>query len=223
MNTSDFDDHLLMVDASAGDVDAFGRLYDRFCDRAYRVAYSICREEGQAQDAVQEAFLMLWRNRTMYSPARGTFAGWLITTVRYRALDLARSDANQVAHRAHDDDCLDEHPGPEDVSETVLQRETAGELRALLSDLPDEQQEVIVLAFYGQLSHTEIASQLGLPTGTVKGRMRLGLRKLRESMDRQPAPYEQISDSESHQLAIRPEPRLRRGFRRSTHEQQLFS
>ena len=170
-----------MSEVSAGSVGAFGQLYDRFCDRAYGVAYSVCRDEGRAQDAVQEAFLALWTSRTSYRPQRGTVAAWLLTVVRYRAIDLARRNGSHAAHWASEDR-LDQRHAPDDVHAAIVERDTADRLRAALTRLPDEQQEVIVLAYYGQLSHTEIATQLRLPPGTVKGRMRLGLHKLRASI-----------------------------------------
>lgn len=171
-----------MSEVSASSVEAFGQLYDRFCDRAYGVAYSVCRDEGRAQDAVQEAFLSIWNSRTSYRPQRGTVAGWLLTVVRYRAIDLARRNGNHAGHWASDDH-LDDRPALDDVNATVIERDTADRLRASLTLLSDEQQEVIALAYYGQLSHTEIAAHLRLPPGTVKGRMRLGLKKLRASLD----------------------------------------
>lgn len=171
----------LMSEVSAGSVEAFGHLYDRFCHRAYGVAYSVCRDEGRAQDAVQEAFLSLWTGRTGYRPQRGTVAAWLLTMVRYRAIDLARRNRNHAARWAGDIQ-LEARQAPDDVGATVIERDSADRLRALLARLPDEQQEVIALAYFGELTHTEIAAQLRLPAGTVKGRMRLGLEKLRSSM-----------------------------------------
>ena len=182
MEAGDSEDRQLMSAVSAGNVEAFGQVYDRFCNRAYGVAYSVCRDEGRAQDAVQDAFLALWTSRASYRPERGTVAAWLLTVVRYRAIDLARRDGNQRADLGGDDR-LRQFAASDDVSATVIERETASRLRAALGRLADEQQEVITLAFYGQLSHTEIATQLRLPPGTVKGRMRLGLQKLRSSMD----------------------------------------
>lgn len=181
MKSASPDDRELMAEVSAGSVEAFGRLYDRFCNRAYGVAYSVCRDEGRAQDAVQEAFLSLWKSRASYNPQRGTVAAWLLAVVRYRAIDLVRRDGDRAA-RWGTDDRLDKRPAPDDVDATVAERDTADRLRASLARLPDAQREVITLAYYGQLSHTEIASQLRLPPGTVKGRTRLGLQKLRASM-----------------------------------------
>lgn len=172
------DDRRLMREVSAGSIAAFGELYDRFCQRAYGVAFSVCGDEGRAQDAVQEAFLSLWKSRASYRSQRGSVAAWLLTVVRYRAIDVARRDGTHVARWASDDR-LDERSAPDNVSDSVIERDDAGHLRGALALLSDEQREVITLAYYGQLSHTEIATRLGLASGTVKGRMRLGLQKLR--------------------------------------------
>ncbi len=177
------DDSQLMLQVSAGSVEAFGELYDRFCDRAHRVAFAVCRDEDRAQDAVQDAFLSLWKNRASYRPQRGSVAAWVLTGVRYRAIDVARRNGTHASHCA-DDDRLGERPALDDVSEKVIQRDDADRLQSSLAQLPENQREVITLTYYGQLSHTEIAAQLDLPTGTVKGRMRLGLQKLRANTER---------------------------------------
>ena len=178
-------DAALMDRVSVGNVEAFTTLYDRYCHRAYRVALSVCRDDSRAQDAVQDAFLSLWNNRASYHPQRGTVAAWLLTVVRYRAIDLARSNGRHEDRRAGDDQ-LEHHAGPDDIPQEIINRADADRLHASLALLPVLQEQVITLAFYGQLSHTEIAIQLDLPPGTVKGRMRLGLKKLRADID-QPA------------------------------------
>ena len=194
-------DQQLMSEVSAGSVEAFARLYDRFCQRAFRVAQAICRDESRAQDAVQEAFVSVWSSRTSYTAARGTVAGWLLTVVRHRAVDLARSNGRHVAHGAGFEQ-LDEHPAPVDICAAVTERDAAAHLRALMTRLPDEQREVIVLAYYGQLTHSEIATQLGLPPGTVKGRMRLGLEKLRAGMVMpRPAPRSALVSGSAQRVA----------------------
>jgi RNA polymerase sigma-70 factor (ECF subfamily) len=174
----------LMAEVSAGNVQAFVELYDRYHDRAYRVARSICHDDTRAQDAVQEAFLSVWKRRDSYRPLQGTPAAWLLTVVRYRAIDLTRSHARHTVPRTIDVE-VEKFPAPDDVAETVIRREQTDRLHASLATLPEAQAEVIALAYYGQLSHTAIARELGLPTGTVKGRMRLGLQKLRDEL--QPA------------------------------------
>ncbi len=176
-------DEQLMAHAQAGAVDAFGELYDRYSARAYRVALSVCRDHDRAQDAVQDAFLAVWKSRASYQTHRGTVAAWLLSSVRHRAIDVARHNARQISRCAGDDDRAEDRPAIDDVCEQVIQRDDAAALHAMLARLPDAQQEVITLAFYGQLSHTEIATHLGLPAGTVKGRMRLGLQKLQAGIE----------------------------------------
>jgi RNA polymerase sigma-70 factor (ECF subfamily) len=173
----------LMDGVSVGNVKAFTTLYDRYCHRAYSVALSVCRDDGRAQDAVQDAFLSLWNSRASYHPQRGTATAWLLTVVRYRAIDLARSHGGHE-HRRAGDEQLQHHAGPDDILQETIDREQADHLHVSLALLPVLQEQVITLAFYGQLSHTEIATQLGLPPSTVKGRMRLGLKKLRADIDR---------------------------------------
>ena len=178
------EDQALMAAEGAESVDAFGELYDRYFDRAYRVARTVCRDDDRAQDAVQDAFLSVWRTRASYQTQRGSVAAWLLTTVRYRAIDLMRGSGRHLARRA-DEDRLEAHLASDDVADRVIHRDEAARLKARLAMLPEAQQEVITLAYYGELSHTEIATHLGLPAGTVKGRMRLGLQKLRDTLDRQ--------------------------------------
>jgi RNA polymerase sigma-70 factor, ECF subfamily len=170
-----------MMRIQGGSHDAFAALYDRYCDRAYRVARSVCFDDAYAEDAVQEAFASIWRSRATYRPEQPSAAAWILTLVRHRAIDIKRRDSTQRTHRVSDD-ALERQPADDDVAGQTESRLEARDLRALLDGLPDAQREVIVLAFYGQLTHTEIASQLDLPVGTVKGRMRLGLHKLLEAV-----------------------------------------
>jgi hypothetical protein len=94
------DERRLMAEVSAGSVGAFGPLYDRCCIRAYRVAYSICRDDDRAQGAVQEAFLSIWNSRASYRQQRGTVAAWLLTVVRHRAIELERRNGRDAIRRA---------------------------------------------------------------------------------------------------------------------------
>jgi RNA polymerase sigma-70 factor (ECF subfamily) len=170
-------DDELMSEVNAGSVQSFIDLYDRYCHRAYQVARAVCRDDGRAQEAVQDGFLSVWNGRANYRPQQGTVAAWLLTVVRYRAIDIARANHKHASRRARVDQ-LTELEAFDDPFETVVKRDDAQRLQASLAMLPDAQAEVIMLAYYGELSHTEIAAHLGLPAGTVKGRMRLGLQKL---------------------------------------------
>ncbi|MDP2710591.1 MAG: sigma-70 family RNA polymerase sigma factor [Solirubrobacteraceae bacterium] len=171
-----------MADVKAGSADALGVLHDRYCDRTYSIARSVCRDDGRAQDAVQETFIAIWKARATYEQ-RGNVAAWVLTIARRRAIDIARRNDPHVARRASDE-WLDTVPAPGCVAEHVQRRMQARGLQGLLAELPEPQREVIALAFYGQLTHTEIAEHLQLAAGTVKGRMRLGLQRLRGDIQR---------------------------------------
>lgn len=172
-----------MAAAQAGEAAALGRLFDRHSTRAYRVARSICRDHAKSEDAVQDAYLAVWRGRAAYDPARGEVEPWLLTAVRNRALDLLRRESRHDVRRVGEQ-WLETRSAPEDVARVAVDRIYAEhDLRGRLGDLPPAQCEAIVLAYYGQLTCTEIANRLGIPMGTVKGRLRLGLGKLRCALD----------------------------------------
>ena len=170
-----------MAQIRAGRVEAFEVLYDRYADRAYRVAISIGLDDGRAQDAVQEAFLSVWRSRGSFRRERGTLAAWLLSTVRHRAIDLARRNEKHASRAS--DRRVDAMAAPEDVAEEAIRREGIAHVTASLAGLAPAQQEAIALAYYGGLSHSEIATRLGVPAGTVKGRIRLGVQRLRLEAD----------------------------------------
>ena len=179
-------DDELMAQIQAGSSDAFAALYDRYRDRSYRVARAVCHDRGRSEDAVQEAFIAVWRSRDTYRAQQGSVAAWLLTVVRNRAIDAVRRHDKHASRRVGDDR-LDGHAAPDDVAGHVAARADSERLRPLLARIPDAQREVIALAFYGELSHAEIAARLELPPGTVKGRMRLGLSKLRDELGRSEA------------------------------------
>jgi RNA polymerase sigma-70 factor (ECF subfamily) len=175
-------DDVLMREVQAGQRVALGELYDRFSPRAYRVALSVCHDRECAQDAVQDAFVSMWSSRATYEPERGSVVGWAMSIVRYRAGYLARrrlvnAGVQEGAAR------LDQQPAQDDVQQDFAVRDQSEELGHLLARLPPAQSEVIRLGFFDGLTHREIARRLALPPGTVKGRMRLGLTKLRSELD----------------------------------------
>jgi RNA polymerase sigma-70 factor, ECF subfamily len=159
---------------------AFEVFYDRHGGVAYSLAYRIVGERGAAEDVTQEAFISIWRSGARYDAARGSVRTWMLGIVRNRAIDFLRSKAGRAPKLDFDDDSILEHrPAAEQTESEALQRETAEEVRGALDELPGEQAKVIQLAYFGGFSHSEIAGMLGVPLGTVKGRMRLGLEKIR--------------------------------------------
>jgi RNA polymerase sigma-70 factor (ECF subfamily) len=167
-----------MEHIAAGSADALGELYDRYSDRAFRVARSVCANHGAAEDAVQEAFVSIFRRGRSYRPERGTVAAWVLTVVLHRAIDVGRMEGRHSTRRAADDG-LAFLPTPGDVVDQAAARIDAARIRAAVAALPDSQREAITLAYYGELTHVEIAERLDVPFGTVKGRIRLGMDKLR--------------------------------------------
>jgi len=160
--------------------DAFEVFYDRHGGVAYSLAYRIVGERGAAEDVTQEAFISIWRSGARYDAARGSVRTWMLGIVRNRAIDALRSKTGKAPKLDFDDDSILEHrPAAEQTESEALQRETAQEVRGALGELPGEQAKVIQLAYFGGFSHSEIAGMLGVPLGTVKGRMRLGLEKIR--------------------------------------------
>ena len=175
-------DAVLMRDVQAGERRALGELYGRFAVRAFRTALSVCHDRECAEDAVQDAFVSMWSSRSTYQPTRGPVVGWAMTIVRHRAIYLARRRA-LAAVREEGASSLERQPAGDDVCGELDARLERERLAQLLTRLPPAQREVIQLGFFDGLTHEQIARRLALPPGTVKGRMRLGLRKLRYELD----------------------------------------
>jgi RNA polymerase sigma-70 factor, ECF subfamily len=173
-------DEELMPLVGRKDPEAFEVLYDRHGGVAYSLAYRIVGERTAAEEVTQEAFISVWRSGARFDATRGSVRSWLLSVVRNRAIDFLRSKAGKAPKLTFDDDAvLAQQQAPEMTEEEALRRETADEVRGAIGKLPGEQSKVIQLAYFGGFSHSEIAEILGLPMGTVKGRMRLGLEKIR--------------------------------------------
>jgi RNA polymerase sigma-70 factor, ECF subfamily len=173
-------DEELMPLVGRKDPEAFEVLYDRHGGVAYSLAYRIVGDRAAAEEVTQEAFISVWRSGARFDAARGSVRSWLLSVVRNRAIDFLRSKAGKAPKLDFDDEsALEQRPATERTEEEALRRETAGEIRGALGKLPGEQSKVIELAYFGGFSHSEIAEILSLPMGTVKGRMRLGLEKIR--------------------------------------------
>lgn len=162
-----------------GDARAFEVVFDRHADAAFSLAYRMCGRRSTAEDVVQEAFLSLWRSGARYDPSRGSVRSWILGVVRNRSVDLFRRDLVRTARDVNADDAVQRLPAVDDVAGEAERREDAGQIRRALRELPADQRRVIELAYFGGFTHSQIAELLALPAGTVKGRMRLGLTKLR--------------------------------------------
>jgi RNA polymerase sigma-70 factor (ECF subfamily) len=171
-----------MALVAEGDPHAFAFLYERHVRAAVALATQMCTRRVIAEEVVQEAFLSFWRSRRYFDRSRGSVRAWVLGIVRNRAIDVLRQS---VAHQAAEgsDRCLEELLEARELTDgEVGRRESARELMAALDGLPREQSRVITLAYYGGYTYAEIASILDTPIGTVKGRMRLGLRKMAVSV-----------------------------------------
>jgi RNA polymerase sigma-70 factor (ECF subfamily) len=173
-------DEDLMTLVERRDQRAFEVIYDRHGGAAYSLAHRIVGDPQTAEDVTQEAFLSIWRSGGRYDRARGSVRSWTLGVTRNRAIDALRRQAGKAPKLDFDDDAaLEAQPAAELTDSEAIRRETARRVRGALARLPDEQSEVIGLAYFGGFTHAEIAQMLGMPLGTVKGRMRLGLEKVR--------------------------------------------
>ena len=172
-------DEDLIVLVADGQARAFEIVFDRHGGAAFSLAYTISGRRGVAEDVVLEAFLSLWRTGERYDRACGSVRWWLLTVVHRRAIDALRSGAVHEGRQFDDEGFFERMEAPGGTEVEVARREGAREVRGALDELPTGQRNVIELAYFGGCTHTEIAAMLSLPVGTVKGRMRLGLTRLR--------------------------------------------
>lgn len=169
-------DEDLLEATGAGDEDALGALYDRFGHVAYGVALRVLRDQALAEDAVQEAFLAIWRSADAYRRERAKPATWILTLVHRRAVDLVRREDRRRGEP------LDEAPDEAGagVAEEADLREHRARVQRALKQLPHDQRQALELAYYGGYTQSELADRLGVPLGTIKSRMFAGLNRLRE-------------------------------------------
>jgi RNA polymerase sigma-70 factor (ECF subfamily) len=172
-------DEDLMQLVHAGDERAFEIIFERHSTVAFSLAYRMCGRHTMAEDVVQDAFLSLWRSGARYDRGRGSVRSWVLGVVRNRAIDAFRRDTVRAGRDVADDGALERLPAAQRTDAEVQRRDEAQQVRSALGELPEEQRQVIALAYFGGFSHSQIAEMLKLPAGTVKGRMRLGLSKLR--------------------------------------------
>ena len=167
---------------AAGDADALQGLYDQTSRSVFGLVVRILEDPSAAEEVALEVFTQVWRQAERYDARRGTPSAWLLTIARSRAIDRLRSTRMQRT-RTDPISVVAERPSTEVApDESAADEERRRVVRAALDSLPPEQREVIELAYFGGLSHSEIAARLSQPLGTVKTRTRLGLIRLREAL-----------------------------------------
>jgi RNA polymerase sigma-70 factor (ECF subfamily) len=179
-------DEELMQLVRAGDANAFEVVFDRHAGAAFSLAYRMCGRQAMAEDVVQEAFVSLWRSGARYDATRGSVRTWVLSVVRNRAIDAFRRESAKGSRDVAEEGIAERMPAPELTDTEVERRDEARQVRKALVSLPDDQRQVIELAYFGGFTHSQIADMLELPSGTVKGRMRLGLTKMRLALGDSP-------------------------------------
>jgi len=174
-------DEELMELVDAGETRAFEVIFDRHAGAAYSLALRMCGRRALAEDIVQDAFLSLWRGGSGYDRGRGSVRSWVLGAVHNRAVDALRRAGAKSGRDVSDDGVAERLRAPEATEAEVERRDEARRVRGALDELPPDQRQVIELAYFGGLSHSQLAEVLELPPGTVKGRMRLGLTKMRSA------------------------------------------
>jgi len=169
----------LLQRVAVGDRMAFRQLYDQQAARLYGVALRITRQSGLAADAVHDAFLQVWNHAARFDTGRGSAQTWLLSLVRYRALDMVRRRAREAPEEAIPES-IDETPDP--LQQLAGNRDAAA-LHRCLGELQEDRRRLVALAFVEGLSHTEAAERVGLPLGTVKSTIRRSLQALRTCLE----------------------------------------
>lgn len=190
-----------MEGARRGDIGAFEQIYHRHAAAAFSVACAILRDHRLAEEATQDAFLAVWRRAGDYRPEVGSLRTWLVTILRNRCIDALRCTARDPRYATSEE--LDRHGSELDATPAeVIRCEEADAVRSVLASLPAEQRSAIALAYFAGLTHVEIARRLEVPLGTVKGRLRLGLERLRHEIVHEAAGG--LAGREVHERGVRP-------------------
>lgn len=162
------------------DQHALVELHRRYHNLVYNMAWQVLKNASIAEEVAQDIFFQVWRWPEKWDPAKGRFTSWLLTITRYTSIDRLRRENRQPPLTPHSLDHLAEFLAKKSPFENI-QRDNGRLLRSLIKDLPRDQRDIIMLAYFKGMSHSEIAEHLHLPLGTVKSRIRLGLQKLKES------------------------------------------
>ena len=158
-----------------GDAVALRELYDRYGKVVYSFAYRLTGDATLSEECVQDVFVALWRRAADFDPTRAKLTTWLFVVARNRAVDLGRQKARRPELR----DDLEPASAAPDPADLAADADEAQRVAEAMAELPEEQLAVLRLAYFDGLSHVEIAELIGIPLGTVKGRVRLALERLR--------------------------------------------
>jgi RNA polymerase sigma-70 factor (ECF subfamily) len=186
-------DEALVALVARGDHVALAELYDRYGRVAHNLAYRVLRDAALAEDAVQDAFLAVWRTAGRFLPERSKASTWILTLTHRRAVDIVRREQRRRAEPL-DDKAETAAGGADEAAWLRLERER---VQTALRRLPDQQREALELAYYGGFTQSELAERLGQPLGTIKSRMFSGLARLREVLEETPREEHEWSPRES--------------------------
>jgi RNA polymerase sigma-70 factor (ECF subfamily) len=182
------EDQQLMARIANGDQFAFSVLYDRLSGPLYSLALKMLGDAAEAEDALQEVCLQIWRRASAYDPKQSSLFSWAVLLTRSKVIDRLRARgrrfrivATSIEGEANAVEISDASTA-ETAADTLNRNETARRVRSVLGSLPPDQRETIEMAFFSELTHHDIANQLNQPLGTVKARIRRGLLRLREGM-----------------------------------------
>ncbi|HZB08177.1 MAG TPA: sigma-70 family RNA polymerase sigma factor [Rubrobacter sp.] len=163
----------------AADAEAIATLYDRHSRAAFSLAYRMMGERQASEDLTQDAFLKVWRGASSYRADRGSVRTWILSIVHNRGIDQIRSQASRRRTQEKIEASAPRSQPSEAFAET-LRNSQRDQVKEALNTLPPEQLKILELAYFSGYTHVELSDLLGLPLGTVKGRMRLGLKKIRD-------------------------------------------
>ena len=181
-------DRAMLAQAANGDQRAFSQLYDRLSGPLYSLAIRMLGDSAEAQDALQDVFLQIWRRAGNYNVDQSSVFSWAMLIARSRVIDRLRARGRRlrvVVSSTDDDNAITESVNAsvsESAADTADRNDEAGRVRSNLNQLPADQREALELAFFNDLTHHEIAARLNQPLGTIKARIRRGLLKLREKL-----------------------------------------
>jgi RNA polymerase sigma-70 factor, ECF subfamily len=174
-------DFQLIQRIRSGDQAALGALYDRHANLIFSIALNTLRDKSGAEEVTQDVFLRVWNKAESYDTARGQVNTWLCTIARYRAIDMLRGSRVRIDSHTVDTEELSEKflRDPSNVETATDANLEQQRVRAAIAKLPQDQSEVLALAYFTGYTHQEIAKKLKIPLGTAKTRIRLALQKLR--------------------------------------------